>query len=161
MQSFAVARLLCLKHKPEGQGKEETVQIGSELLPRQWGCAGHWSHCIARHSWAMPRSVVHRPCREDACQGINSQAHTKGRRATNPNLSQTTTAAVVTARGYSCKPDLHRRKKQPRQCDIKRDDKTWRKFTLVQKKFKEGTEVSYLATVLETFTRTPHALNSH
>lgn len=112
LQSFAVARLLCLEHEPKGQGKKETVQMGRELFPRQSSCAGHWSHRIVRHSWAMPTSVVHRPFREDAWQGMNSQTCTKGRRATSPNPSQTITAAVVTARGYSCKPDLHRGKKK-------------------------------------------------
>lgn len=109
--------------------------MGRELFPRQSSCAGHGSHRTVRHSWAMPRSAVHRPFfREDACQGISSQTRTKGRRAASPNPSQTTTAVVITARGYSCKPDPHRRKKnQPSQPDIKRSDKTWRKFTLLQK----------------------------
>lgn len=82
--------------------------MGSELFPRQSGCAGHWSHRIVRHSWAMPRFAVHRSLEILLSRDKLPDSQ---QRATSLNLSQTTTALVVTARGYSCKPDLHRRKK--------------------------------------------------
>lgn len=80
----------------------------------------------------------------------------EGRRATSPNLSQTITAVAVTIRGYSCRPGLHRKKKV-RQSDIERGDKTLEEIHFTGKKVKEGIEVSYWATALKAFPRTPHS----
>jgi len=77
------------------------------------------------------------PFREDACHWTSSLPRIEQRRATSPNLSQTITAAVVTTKGYSCRPDLHRKQtnKQKKSGNLtsKGVIKPWRKFTLLEK----------------------------